>query len=160
MIYYYFGSKGLYRAVLEKAYADFRSAETAIDYDSMDPADALERLIAISFDTHRANPHVIRIIMSENLDQGSHLAADDQTVQRAKVLDVTRRILERGIASGVFAPDVNPLHLHMSLSALCFHFHSNRYTFGTIFAVDYENPAFVEERRTEVIRTLMKRCLK
>jgi hypothetical protein len=94
-------AEGLYRAVLEKAYADFRSAETAIDYDSMDPADALERLIAISFDTHRANPHVIRIIMSENLDQGSHLAADDQTVQRAKVLDVTRRILERGIASSV-----------------------------------------------------------
>lgn len=161
MIYYYFGSKeGLYRAVLEKAYADFRSAETAVDYDAMDPVAALEMLIGISFDTHRANPHVIRIIMSENLDQGSHLAADDQTVQRAKVLDITRRILDRGKQAGMFADDATPLHLHMSLSALCFHFHSNRYTFGTIFAVDYENPAFVEERRAEVIRTLMKRCLK
>lgn len=160
MIYYYFGSKeGLYRAVLEKAYADFRRAETALDYDTMEPADALEALIGISFDSHQSNPHVIRIIMSENLDQGRHLAEDDHTVQRMQVLEITRRILERGKQAGVFVDDVTPLHLHMSLSALCFHFHSNRYTFGTIFAVDYTSAAFAQERRTEVIRTLMKRCL-
>lgn len=161
MIYYYFGSKeGLYSAVLDKAYADFRRTETAVDYEALSPSEALETLIGLSFDSHLANPHVIRIIMSENLDQGCHLAKADQSAQRIRVLDVTRRILERGQNAGVFAEDVSPLHLHMSVSALCFHFHSNRYTFGTIFAIDYDDAAFVAERRAEVIRTLMKRCLR
>jgi AcrR family transcriptional regulator len=45
MIYYYFGSKeGLYSAVLTKAYGDFRSAESATDYDTMRPDDALRAL--------------------------------------------------------------------------------------------------------------------
>jgi len=160
MLYYYFGSKdALYAAVLQKAYADFRSAETTRDYESMPPALALETLIGVTFDSHQANPYVIRIIMSENLDNARHLSMQDQSGQRQLVLDTLARILSRGQAEGVFRHDLAPLQLHMSLSALCFHALSNRHTFGTIFGLDFDSPDFIASRRAEVIQTLMLRCL-
>ena len=45
MIYYYFGDKaGLYRHVLEAAYARVRAGEEALQLDHLDPVDALRRL--------------------------------------------------------------------------------------------------------------------
>jgi hypothetical protein len=102
---------------------------------------------------------VIRIIMSENLDHGRHLANLDQSSQREQVLGTFRQIIRRGQDEGVFRADLDPLHLHMTLSALCFHVLSNRYTFGTIFAVDHTDPDFVAARRQEVLETIMARCL-
>jgi AcrR family transcriptional regulator len=160
MIYYYFGSKeGLYAAVLDKAYKDFRTAESALDYEALTPSEALRSLIGITFDSHQANPHVVRIIMSENLDHGRHLQGSDQAQQRGQVLETLQRIIARGQESGEFRADIDALHLHMTISALCFHFLANRYTFGTIFAVDQADPAVVATRRQEVIQTLMARCL-
>lgn len=160
MIYYYFGSKeGLYAAVLDKAYKDFRTAESALDYEALTPSEALRSLIGITFDSHQANPHVVRIIMSENLDHGRHLQGSDQAQQRGQVLETLQRIIARGQESGEFRADIDALHLHMTISALCFHFIANRYTFGTIFAVDQADPAVVATRRREVIQTLMARCL-
>jgi AcrR family transcriptional regulator len=160
MLYYYFGSKdGLYAAVLQKAYADFRSAETTMDYDAMAPGDALKSLVAVTFDSHQANPYVIRIIMSENLDNARHLSALDQSGQRQVVIDTLARIIARGQAQGMFRQGLDPMQLHMSLSAMCFHALSNRHTFGTIFGLDFDSPEFIASRRTEIIETLMLRCL-
>ncbi|RVU07765.1 TetR family transcriptional regulator [Novosphingobium umbonatum] len=161
MIYYYFGSKeGLYAAVLDKAYKDFRTAESALDYEALTPSEALRAIVGITFDSHQANPHVVRIIMSENLDHGRHLQGSDQAQQRGQVLATLERIIQRGQASGEFRADIDALHLHMTISALCFHFIANRYTFGTIFAVDQTDPVMVQARRAEVVSTLMARCLK
>ncbi len=42
MIYYYFGGKeNLYIAVLEKAYAEVRAAEAAIDVEHLAPIEAI-----------------------------------------------------------------------------------------------------------------------
>ena len=88
MIYYYFGSKdGLYSAVLEQAYADFRKAEAAIEYDTLGPVAAMEALVSNTFASHVGNPHVIRIIMSENLDSGRHVSQMANVAQRELVLD-------------------------------------------------------------------------
>jgi AcrR family transcriptional regulator len=160
MIYYYFSSKeGLYATVLEKAYAEFRSAESAVDYESLSPEEALRTLIGITFDSHQKNPHVIRLIMSENLDRGRHIREIDQFPQRRLVLETLQRMIERGKADGIFREDIDPLQLHTSLSALCFNYVSNRHTFGYIFAIDYDDPQVVAARREEVIRTLLARCL-
>ncbi len=159
MIYYYFGSKDrLYEAVLERAYADFSADEAAVDYDQFDPETALEILIENSFDSHARKPHVIRIIMSENLDNGRHIKAMDQAPQRSAVLETNRKIITRGVQSGVFRSDIDPLQLHMTISALCFHFVSNRFTFGELFGVDLTDPAVVALRRAEIKRIVMASC--
>ena len=159
MIYYYFGSKdGLYAAVLERAYTDFRSVEAAVDYNQLNPVEALSILVGKTFDAHVGNPHFIRILMSENLDSGRHAATINHHAQRKLVLETIQGILDRGVALGVFRKDIDPLHLHMSLSALSFYFVANRFTFGHAFAVDMAAPDVIAKQRDEIIETLLSRC--
>lgn len=161
MIYYYFGSKeGLYSAVLIRAYEDFRRVEASVDYSALDPVEAVRMLASKTFDAHVFNPHVIRILMSENLDKGRHVEKADHTGQRALVLGTTADILSRGVEAGIFREDVDALQFHMNVSALSFFSVANRYTFGQVFQFDMCDPDFIERRRSEVVETMLARCLK
>lgn len=160
MIYYYFGSKDeLYSAVLIRAYEDFRRAEASVDYDALDPVEAVRILASKTFDAHVFNPHVIRILMSENLDHGRHVEKADHAGQRTLVLGTTARILQRGVDAGLFRDDIDPLQFHMNVSALSFFSVANRYTFGRVFQFDLLDPAFIDARRQEVVETMLARCL-
>ncbi|MBC2666840.1 TetR family transcriptional regulator [Novosphingobium flavum] len=159
MIYYYFGSKdGLYSAVLERAYADFRAVEQ-VDYEALDPVGALATLVGNTFDVHLQHPNVIRIIMSENLDRGRHARGLDHAAQRELVISTVGRILARGAAAGLFRGDIDPLQIHMSISALSFYFVANAYTFGEVFGVNIADEDVVSRRRAEVIEVMLSRCL-
>ncbi|MFM5885026.1 MAG: TetR family transcriptional regulator [Novosphingobium sp.] len=160
MIYYYFGSKdGLYSAVLERAYEGFRSAENAVDYDTLDPVEAVRLLVGNTFDVHVANPATIRILMSENLDNARHAKDIDHSGQRHLVLSKTKRILDRGIEAGLFRGDIDALTFHLLISAVSFFFVGNRHTFGNVFDVDMTRPEYVAKQRAELIETMLCRCL-
>jgi AcrR family transcriptional regulator len=159
MIYYYFASKdGLYAAVLERAYKEFRTVESDIDFDTLDPVEAMARLAGSTFDTHLAHPHVIRILMSENLDYGRHVREIDHSNQRQLVVETTKKILDRGVATGVFRKGIDPMQLHMTLSALSFYYVSNAHTFAHVFSFDMTAPNNIAARRSEVIETILNRC--
>ena len=138
MIYYYFGSKeGLYLEVLQRAYGDLRTAEVQLDLATLPPADAVRRLLVTSFDVHEANPRIVRLISNENLYNGKFLKASEAIRNvNASVIDTTSAILERGLREGVFRNRVDPIDLHMMVSAYCFFRVSNRATFGTLFGID------------------------
>jgi AcrR family transcriptional regulator len=160
MIYYHFGSKeGLYRAVLDQTYANFRLAEEKIDYTQLDPVEALESLIGLSFDFHLNNPAYVRIIVAENVNNGAHIQHVQNIEARRAILDIMQEIISRGAASGEFRDDIDVMHLHMTISALSFSFVSNRYTFGHIFGVDYAAPEMIEARRAHVIDAALSLCL-
>lgn len=138
MIYYYFGSKeGLYRAVLEQAYADIRNVELELDLDRLGPADAIRRLISFTFDYEEGNPDFIRLVAIENIHRGQHLAQSETLrTQNMTVIRTLSRILARGRRSGVFRPGITAIDLHMMISAFCFFRVANRHTFGTLFDCD------------------------
>ena len=57
LIYYYFGNKeGLFLAVLEQTYADIREAERALHLEMADPADAVRRLVAFTWNHYLEHP--------------------------------------------------------------------------------------------------------
>jgi AcrR family transcriptional regulator len=159
MIYYYFGSKdGLYAAVLQRVYAGFRSVEDETALEIADPIEALANLVGSSFDSHIDDPARVRIIMSENLDRGRFARTIDHSAQRNLVVQTLGRILERGEALGVIRKGIDPIQLHMSISALAFYYVSNAYTFSQVFAFDMTNDENRELRRAEVIETMLSRC--
>jgi AcrR family transcriptional regulator len=159
MIYYYFGSKdGLYSAVLERAYAGFRRAEKAVDYDRLEPVEALKELVSNTFDAHLKNFDTIRILMSENLNRARHAKAIDHSAQRALVLHTTQSILDRGVERGHFRNDIDALSFHLMISAFSFFFVANRFTFGTVFEIDMADPNVIEAQRQEFIETMLSRC--
>jgi AcrR family transcriptional regulator len=159
MIYYYFGSKeDLYVAALEESYRRFRQIEEGLQIDeSLPPAQALRLLVGASFDFHAAHPEFIRMVMSENINQGEYIRKipELRAINRSAIT-VLEDLCRRGIAEGVFRADLDPVDLHMSISALSFYNVSNRHTFSFIFDRDLAAPEVHAARRASVVDTILR----
>ena len=109
MIYYYFGGKEqLFIAVLERAYAEIRRAERAVDVDGLDPAAAVRRIAELTFDHHESHPDFIRLVSIENIHHAEHMARSPAIAELGSpAIDLLERILERGSTEGVFRTDVD-----------------------------------------------------
>lgn len=149
MLYYYFGSKEqLYVAVLERAYTGIRSVEQELDVEHLDPVDAIRQLAELTFDYHESHPDFIRLVSIENIHRAEHIARSEVLSGLANpAVDVLARILERGHAVGTFRDDVDPLDVHMVISAFCVFRTANRHTFKAIFKRDMLDPARREHYR-------------
>lgn len=158
MIYYYFGNKeGLYLAVLEEAYGRVRHVEAELDLDHLPPLEALAQLVGFTFDHHTGNPDFIRLVMIENIHDADHLVRS-KVIQNlnSTVIDTLRRICARGEKQGIFRPNLDPIDLHMSISALCFFAVANRATFSTIFKADMTSPKALAARRSKLIELITR----
>ncbi|ALK97194.1 TetR family transcriptional regulator [Massilia sp. WF1] len=159
MIYYYFGSKeDLYVAALEESYRRFRQIEGEFHVDeSLAPEPALRKLVGATFDFHAAHPEFIRMVMGENINHGEYIRKipELRAINRSAIT-VLERLCQRGIAEGVFRADVDPVDLHMSISALSFYNVSNRHTFSFIFDRDLGAPEVHAARRESVVDTILR----
>lgn len=158
MIYYYFGSKeGLYITVLENAYRRIRHIETDLHMEDLDPETALRRLVAFSMDYQRQNPDFIRLVMNENIHRGEYLARSE-SIHKLNVpaINGLRSVYERGVREGVFRPGLDPVDLHMSISAMAVFNVANRHTFSLIFDYDFDDPASVAARRDSVVEMMVR----
>ena len=138
MIYYYFDNKeGLYLAVLEEAYRRMRAIEADLHLDDLAPMEALRRLVSFTYEHHRDNEDFIRLVMSENVQQGHYLRSSSRIHElNVTAISALERLLERGVKAGVFRADLRALDIHSFISALCFFNVSNRHTFGLIFKTE------------------------
>jgi AcrR family transcriptional regulator len=161
MIYYYFGGKeGLYEAVLEKAYSDIRALEARSNLLEMEPRAALRKLIELTFDYDETHPHFISLVSVENIHRAEHLSGMKKIKEmNASVIRVLSSILERGRKEGVFRGDLDPVDVHLLISAFCFFRVSNRFTFGAIFDRDLSDPKLRKRHKrliTEAIEQLVE----
>ncbi|WP_406395750.1 TetR family transcriptional regulator [Streptomyces sp. NBC_00887] len=152
MIYYYFGGKEqLFTAVLERAYGRIREAEQLLDVEHLDPVAAVRRLAELTFDHHEDHPDFIRLVSIENIHEAEHIAASAELSRiGSPAIDVLRRILDSGRASGLFTADVDAVDLHAMISSFCFFRIANRHTFGALFGRD-----LVATDRREHYRTML-----
>lgn len=158
MIYYYFGSKeGLYVRVLEEAYRRIRQIEAGLHLEDLAPEDALRRLVGFTVDYQLANPDFIRLVMTENIHRGEYLA-QSKLIQKLNVpaIEGLRGVYERGVAAGVFRAGLDPVDLHMSISALSFFNTANRHTFALIFKRDFDSAAAVVARRDSIVEMIVR----
>jgi AcrR family transcriptional regulator len=158
MIYYYFTSKeGLYVAVLEEAYRRIRRIEAELNLEDLEPEAALRKLVGFTFDYQLANPDFIRLVMNENIHNGAFLARS-KTIQQLNVPVITavRSVYERGVKAGVFRRGLDPVELHMSISALCFFNVANRHTFALIFKRDMTEPKAIDGRRKNIVEMVAR----
>ena len=158
MIYYYFGSKeGLYLAVLEEAYRRIRSIESELHLQDLPPEEAMRTLVGFTVDYQLDNPDFIRLVMTENILRGEFIQRST-TIQELNVpvIHAVRDVYQRGVEAGVFRPDVDPVDLHMSISALSFFNVANRHTFGAIFKRTLDTKAAVAARRDSIIEMVVR----
>ncbi|MBE1489340.1 TetR/AcrR family transcriptional regulator [Plantactinospora soyae] len=150
MIYYYFeGKEQLYLAVLERAYAEIRAAERAVDVDHLDPVAAVRRIAEVTFDHHEAHPAFIKLVGVENAQQAEHMTHVARLVDlNSSAVDVLRGVLDRGQRDDVFRTDVDALDIHMMISAYCCFRVANRHTFNALFGRDLLDPTTRQHYRT------------
>jgi AcrR family transcriptional regulator len=157
MIYYYFGSKeGVYIAVLEAAYHRIRTIEANLDLGLQEPEKALRTLVTFTFDYQNTHPEFVRLVMNENILGGAFVARS-KGIQRVNlpIIDALRDLLSRGQREGVFRREIDPVDLHMTISALCFFNVANRATFSTIFGRDMASARALAARRAQVLDTIL-----
>jgi AcrR family transcriptional regulator len=160
MIYYYFDDKrGLYRAVLEAAYMKVRSAEQRGDLEALPPEEALSKLVGLTFDYHAENPDFVRLVMIENIHNAEHLK-ESAIINRLNLsaVEIIRGIYERGIKTGVFRPGLDPLEIHLMMTAPSFYSQSNRASIRQVFGFDMGAPNHVASRRQAVIDMVVRYC--
>jgi AcrR family transcriptional regulator len=142
MLYYYFGSKeGLFRAVLENAYERLGRAEHELDLSQADPVAGMRQLVAFTWDYYLDNPEFIRLLNSENLYRGVHVAKSKRVKALSfPLLAVLTDLLTRGSRAGQFRPNADPRQTYITIAALAYFYLSNRYTLSRFLGVDLMGP--------------------
>ena len=157
MINYYFGSKEkLYIAVLEEAYSAIREAESALELDHLEPADAVRRIVEFTYNYYLENVGFVRIVVAENQARGRHLRKSRlmRTLNRP-IIDRLARVIERGKAAGDIRPDADPVEIHKAIAALGMFNVTNQYTFGAIFQREMGTKGDVAARRETVVDMIL-----
>lgn len=148
MLYYYFGQKeDLFLAVLERAYEKIRGEEQKLNLTQVEPAEAIRRLIAFTWDYYIANPSFPILLNSENLHRARHLkkSAKVRTLHSPFVATIAD-VLERGARSRLFRAGVDPIQLYISIAGISYFYLSNNHTLSTIFDRDLMAPKARLER--------------
>jgi TetR/AcrR family transcriptional regulator len=130
LIYHYFGSKEkLFIAVLELAYLGMHQHQMTWPLDVSSPIDGIRKLVQSTFKYWRESPEFIGLLNSENFHKGQHLRKSKLSkAGYTGLLGNISSLLKQGEKSGHFRSGVDPVELYISISALAYHYLSNRYT--------------------------------
>ena len=138
MLYHYFGNKEeLFQRTLEDAYGAFRAAEAALKIEQDEPITALKRLVTFTWDYYLANPEFITLVNSENLHKARHIKTSEAMDDMNKPFVARmQKLLERGVAQGLFRPDLDPVQILIALAGFGFHYLTNRHTGAIVYGRD------------------------
>lgn len=143
MIYYYFGSKeGLFIAALEETYRRFNEAEAKVNLNLDDPIEALKEMIQFIWTYYQKHPEFITLLNSENLHRGKHISKSLRAREYSSAaIAVLEKILNGGIATGVFRRDVAARDVYLMIASLGYFYLSNRYTLEAFLGENLDTAA-------------------
>jgi AcrR family transcriptional regulator len=157
MLYYHVGKKDeLYLAVLEGAYEKIRVEERSLDLEHLDPPKAIARLIDFTWNYFIRNPEFLALLNTENMVRARHLKRSTKVKSmHSPFVEMIGTVVERGVASGDFVVDVDPIQLYISIAALCFFYLSNSATLSVIFGRDLSSEDARDERLKHMIALVL-----
>ncbi len=130
LIYHYFNSKEqLFVAVLEAAYEGMHEYHRTLTIDTAKPSEGIRQLVRSTFEYWEKSTDFIGLLNSENLHRGKHLRKSKLTKEGySGLMEKLSDLLKLGEKTGEFRPNVDPVELYISISALPYHYLSNQYT--------------------------------
>ena len=158
MIYYYFGSKeGLYIEVIEEIYRRMNDAESLLDLDVAQPIKALTTVIHFVVDYYRDHPEFVTLLNTENLHKGKHIAKSLRAREYSSpAIAVIGRILDSGVAQGVFRKDLVARDLYLLIAANGYFYMSNRFTLSAFLGENLEAPEALAHWKEFVIDAVLR----
>ncbi len=158
MIYYYFGSKeGLFIAALEEIYRRFNEAESSLALDLERPIDSLTGVVRFMWGYYQKHPEFIRLLNSENLLRGKHLAKSPHAREYSSpAIEILERVLSSGVAQGVIRADVSARDVYLMIASLGYFYLSNRYTLTAFLGEPLEAPAALDHWERFIIDSVLR----
>lgn len=153
LVYHYFESKqGLYLVALESVYAEIREKEQSLSLTQLEPHEAMAQLVGFSFDYLAEHPEFIALLADENRNQGQHILKSERLQKmHSPFIEMLDATLERGVAAGVFRPDMDAINLYISIAGISYFFFSNNFTLSAIFGKPLDSRGALVQRRRHVI---------
>lgn len=138
LVYHYFqGKDDLFSAVLDDASAQTMPKLVATNFDALPPPQALRTFLHAVFDQYRSDPLLGPLAREAVRFREGHRSPRNQFLGLASSLTANfERIVERGIASGDFRPDVDLRTALTAASLLLSGGFTNRYTASTLLGYD------------------------
>ncbi|NOZ33258.1 MAG: TetR/AcrR family transcriptional regulator [Alphaproteobacteria bacterium] len=157
MLYHYFGNKdALYLAVLERVYGRIRQAEKTLSLDGLNPRQAMEKLVAFSWQHFIDNPAFISLLNDENLHKAAHVRQSARIREmHSPLVGMIDDLLARGEKSGEFRAGVDPVQLYITIAAISYFYLSNVHTLSAIFDRDLLAPDQLAHRRAHVVDVIL-----
>ncbi|MCX5512816.1 TetR family transcriptional regulator [Kaistia algarum] len=161
MLYHYFGSKeDLFQAVVETVYLQIWEAEAALELDLFPPDEALRRLVSFTWDYYLAHPEFITLLNSENLNEARYFGRSEIIEADARQSnDLVQKILERGVAAGMFRRSIDPIQLNITISAVGYYYLTNRHTASIVYKRDMMSPDALAARLAFNIESILAMVL-
>ena len=162
MLYHYFGDKkGLYVAVLEAAYADLRQEEARIQIDLEKPLEGMLELTKFTFLYFQDNPLFEGLLRAENMMQGKFVSRLRPVPEGGFALKKTLRdLIESGQAKGLFRPDIDPVHIYVTMTALSRFHLANAHTMSAVLETDLRGKAWREQRLRHTVDVITSYLVK
>jgi AcrR family transcriptional regulator len=157
MVYHYFGSKdALFEAALVEVYQRIEKIEFHAVERGQSPREKLARLLESYFEFLDAEPEFTRLLQWENLEKGRHLTKTNHLLTKNPFMARFRAIVDDGIASGQFRPDLNVPHLLIHFIGLCFIYHSNRFSLSQSLELDLGAEAVKAQGLKQVLQLVFE----
>ena len=157
MLYHYWGDKeALYLAVLEKTYADIRSAEVTLDLSHRAPEAALRELVLFTWHYFLDHPEFLSLLGTENLLKGRFLAQSGTIkVVNSPIIAALEDVIGRGQKARLFRDRIDPLDTYLTIASLCFFYLSNQWTLTHVFGRQLMKPAEVERWGNHIVDVVL-----
>jgi AcrR family transcriptional regulator len=134
LIYYYFaGKEGLYKAVLQRLFDTLLSQGGGLLDGTVQPADAIRRLLALQAEWLLARPDFYRLLVREMVDHDARHAQEVMLQMAAGPFQRLCRVIEEGQRSGTFRTDIEPRFAALSTIAQVVYFFVFRPAVGIFF---------------------------
>ncbi len=161
MLYYYYKSKeGLFVASLDRIYQQLRGHQKEISVRDIDPVQAMQQLVHHTFHAFEDNPHAIRLMNEENKHRGKYLRKSHQIrYLYTPLVETIELILARGLSEGRFRPEIDARLVYITLSSLCYHYLSNRFTLEIALGRDLNSQKSRKEWLDHVTHLVLQHCL-
>lgn len=157
LLYHYFGNKdALYSAVLLDGYREIRRGESELHLQELMPIEAMEKLVAFTFEHFRQNPWFIRLLSTENILRAAFVKRMEEIPElHSPIVAQIRTVLLAGQEEGLFRSGVDPVHLYISIAGLSDFYFSNIHTLSAIFSIPLASEGEIAARREHVQEVIL-----
>jgi TetR/AcrR family transcriptional regulator len=159
VIYHHFQSKEkLFETVLRQAYLDFRGNDEALEkrIAGMDAEAALREFVEFLFKPSEDTIRFQRLVQDENWFEARHTVEfTEARAAFARLIKIMSKILEQGVAEGVFRDNIDPSELYISLAGQFIFRITNAHTLASMLGVKLNTPVGARRSRKVAVQLIL-----